>query len=431
MPATEVNRLQAEGLSVTAGLLTPGDNPRLRGDLRILPTQTESGRAVVIQDPLGLMSQPMAVGGQALELLPLLDGRRSIPDLQTELTRRYGILITSEQVAEVIQKLDESYLLEGKRYQAGLEGLVREFGAMTSLPASHAGEAYPADPDMLRSWIDALLDKHDAANDADDEVVAIVAPHIDPRVGAEVYAAAYAPLRGAEFDRVVILGVGHSLRDGPLCLTTKDVETPLGRLSCDSELAGELRSAAGESASADDFAFRGEHSVEFQAVILRHVLRNEKLRVVPVLCSGLEPLLEGRSRASGVPGVGAFCELLREALDEGEQRTLLLAGVDLSHVGPKFGDAMSARAIAPESEEHDRKLLDALTASDPESFCAEEKATDGRFNVCGFSALACLLEALPPGTTGRVAATHNWHEEATNSAVSFAAAVFSRQLPVG
>ncbi len=416
---------------MTAGVFRPGDNPRLRGDLRILPTQTESGRVVVIQDPLGLMPQPMAVGGQALELLPLLDGRRSILDLQTELTRRYGILITSEQVSGVVEKLDAAYLLEGHRYRAGLESLVSEFGAMTSLPASHAGEAYPADPEVLRSWIDALLGKHDGANDADGEVVAVVAPHIDPRVGAEVYAAAYAPLRGAEFDRVVILGVGHSLRDAPLCLTTKDVETPLGTLSCDSELAGKLSVAAGDAASDDDFAFRGEHSVEFQAVILRHVLRNENLRVVPLLCGGLEPLLEGRSRASEIPGVGGFCELLREALNEGERRTLLVAGVDLSHVGPKFGDAMSARAIAPESEEHDRKLLDALVAPAPESFCAEEKATAGRFNVCGFSALACLLEALPPGTTGRLAAFHNWHEERTSSAVSFAAAVFSRQLSVG
>jgi hypothetical protein len=105
---------------------------------------------------------------------------------------------------------------------------------------------------------------------------------------------------------------------------------------------------------------------------------------------------------------------------------LLVAAVDLAHVGPKFGDRMSARAIAPESEEHDRELLGALCAGDAPAFWTEGRRAAGRFNVCGFGALACLLEVLPPGARGRLAAYGNWHEEPTRSAVSFAAAVFCR-----
>ncbi len=404
----------------------PEEKPRLRGDLRILPTQGPGGRALVIQDPLGLMREPMAVGGQALELLPMLDGRSSILDLQTELTRRYGILITSEQVSKVITHFDESYLLDSTRYRNALKRLAQDFAQSDILPATHAGEAYPSDPDMLGNWIEGMLSRGKDQERIEGQILAIVAPHIDLRVGAEVYADAYAPARNLECDRVIILGVGHSMREGLVCLTAKDIETPLGRMASDRELVRELQAVVGQSATADDFAFRGEHSVEFQAVLLQHVLKKSDIQVVPILCGMLEPVLAGHRRPSEVSGLGDFCARLRKALEEDDRKTLVIAGVDLSHVGPKFGDAMSSRAIAQESEAHDHKLLDALCTRDVEKFCAEGRTADGKFNVCGFGALACLLEILPEDASGRLTAYRNWHEEPTHSAVSFAAALFSR-----
>jgi AmmeMemoRadiSam system protein B len=401
------------------------EKPRLRGDLRILPAQAGGARALVIQDPVGLMEKPMAVGGQALELFPLLDGRHSIIDLQTELTRRYGILITGDQVKKVLAQLDQAYLLESPRYREALGKLAADFRAQAVLPATHAGEAYPADADMIRNWADALLKAYSAPEEPEGEVLAVVAPHIDPRVGSEVYAAAYGPLRGADFDRVIILGVGHSLREGILCLTEKDVETPLGRLGNDRELVAELRAAAGDALAPDDFAFRGEHSVEFQAVLLQHVLANGEFPVVPVLCGSFDAQVEKYGRASEVPGAGKFIEVLARVLAERDSRTLVVAGVDLSHVGPKFGDELSSRAIAPDSEKHDRELLEALCALDAGRFWSAGRTAAGRFNVCGFGALACLLEALPPKSRVRQAGYHVWHEEPTQSSVSFAAAVIS------
>ncbi len=399
--------------------------PRLRNDLRLLPAQAGGVRAVVIQDPLGLLAKPMLLGGQALALLPMLDGGHSVLDIQTELTRRGGVLVTSEQVQAAVDKLDESFLLDSERYREARAAVVREFVAQKTLPCAHAGEAFPPDARAFAGWAEGLLAQGEAPQAEDGEIVAVVAPHIDFRVGAGVYAAAYVPLRGRQYDRVVILGVGHSLGEAPLALTDKDVETPAGTLPCDRELVGELRAAAGEAAAPDDFAFRGEHSVEFQAALLAHVL-GAGFRAVPVLCGSFGGALEEHGRAAEVPGVGAFLAALKKAVSEEGTRTLLVAGADLSHVGPKFGDEMSSRAIAEESEEHDRKLLAALTALDAAAFWAEGRRAGGRFNVCGFSALACLLELLPAGTRARQAAYHNWHEEPTRSAVSFAAAVLTR-----
>jgi len=402
------------------------ENPRLRGDLRVMPADTPAGRALVIQDPLGLMEKPAVLGGQALELLPMLDGRHSILDLQTELTRHYGIMITSTQVQRVLNQLDAAWLLDSPRYRAELERLAREFAAADVLPATHAGESYPPDPAALSGWADGLLAGAAPPPEPYGDIAAIVAPHIDPRPGAGAYAAAYAALRGRSFDRVVILGVGHALRQGLVCLTAKEIQTPLGSVGSDRELAAELRASAGDAAAGDDFAFRGEHSVEFTAVMLQHVLGAGSFSAVPVLCGAFEPLLAGHARAAEVPGLAGFLDVLRRAAADGGRRTLVAAAVDLSHVGPKFGDSLSSRAIAPESEAHDRKLLAALCALDAPGFWAEGRRVAGRFNVCGFGALACLLEVLPPGTRGHLAAYGNWHEQPTRSAVSFAAAVFCR-----
>jgi len=51
---------------------------------------------------------------------------------------------------------------------------------------------------------------------------------------------------------------------------------------------------------------------------------------------------------------------------------------------------------------------------------------DDRFNVCGFHEMACLLVILPE-CEGEVLGYQLYHESAAQSAVSFAAAIFTTQ----
>ena len=71
-------------------------------------------------------------------------------------------------------------------------------------------------------------------------------------------------------------------------------------------------------------------------------------------------------------------------------------------------------------------MLHALTERDADSFWKESGRVRDHYNVCGFAALACLLEVLPPGG-GRLLGYEMWHEEPTRSAVSYAAVVFSEE----
>lgn len=124
---------------------------------------------------------------------------------------------------------------------------------------------------------------------------------------------------------------------------------------------------------------------------------------------------------------GRFLEVLSEILSEGNKETLLVAGVDFSHIGPKFGHDKPAAYLKHESGKHDQDLLAAISEGKVEAFWEESIRVKDQFNVCGFSAIACLMEVLPT-SKGQILNYQLWHEEPTRSAVSFAAVVFTSTL---
>jgi AmmeMemoRadiSam system protein B len=76
-----------------------------------------------------------------------------------------------------------------------------------------------------------------------------------------------------------------------------------------------------------------------------------------------------------------------------------------------------------EAKDHDRALLNKISGGDVEGFWAEVQRRNNSYNVCGFSAIALLLELLA-GRKGHLLGYDFWQEESTQSAVSFAALAF-------
>jgi AmmeMemoRadiSam system protein B len=145
---------------------------------------------------------------------------------------------------------------------------------------------------------------------------------------------------------------------------------------------------------------------------------------VPILCGSFVRDLTRVSRPSEIPGVGAFLAALRSLWEEDPAGTLVVAGVDFSHIGPKFGHRERASSLLLEAKTHDHALIAALTAGDGTAFWEESRKVNDRYNVCGFSTFAALLDAFP-GVRGRLLDYEFWAEEATRSAVSYAAIIFS------
>lgn len=398
--------------------------PLVRRDLQYIPVQHGGQPVILVRDPLGLVPEGRAVAVGLYQFMTILDGTMTIRDLQTALMRRQGgVLVGADELNKILSYLDDSFFLDSSRFRQAKDEIVNDFCVKKVRPPSHSGQAYPDNPDELRKRLDRVMAGAPSAAFAEGELRAMVAPHIDLSVGERVYGSAYHTLREAAPSTVVILGVGHSMGRDMFSLTEKDYETPFGRVGTDLDLVRELRQAGGAAVSCDDFAHRSEHSIEFQVVFLQHLLTRKDFRIVPILCGSAQGSLAEYSRRAYREVAGSFLKRLTEVLAVGAGEVLLLAGVDLSHVGPKFGHEMAAVYLESQAKNHDKTLLEHLTRMDADGFWETSRSVNDRYNVCGFSALACLLEVIPP-CRGVVLNYDMWHEAQTQSAVSFAAAAF-------
>ncbi|MBM3284635.1 MAG: AmmeMemoRadiSam system protein B [Candidatus Aminicenantes bacterium] len=398
--------------------------PRIRTDLEIIPTSYQGQRALLVRDSLGLIRNPVLLQGDALSLVSLIDGKRTARDIQVELVRvKKGMLVDLSQVERMVAELDAAFLLQSHFYHREKERLVSEYARLEVREPSHAGLSYPADPEELRRYLGSILESSggEEESSARGQVCALVAPHIDLETGKRVYAKAYRAIRERRCRRVFLLGTGHSQDDGFFCLTEKHFQTPLGLVKTDREVVQKLKKAGGPAVGRSDIFHRREHSLEFQVLFLQHLF-GDSFVIVPILCGSFAAELGRVSRPSGIKNVAPFVRALRQCWDEAREGSFFVAGVDFSHVGPKFGHRERAASLILEARHHDRKLLEALTRGDAKAFWAESWKARDKYNICGFSSLALLLDVFP-GARGRVLDYEFWQEEATQSAVSFAAAV--------
>jgi AmmeMemoRadiSam system protein B len=258
---------------------------------------------------------------------------------------------------------------------------------------------------------------------------AIAAPHIDPQRGAASYAHAYATVWGARPRRVILLGVNHAGSRAPFVLTTKDYATPLGTLPTDVEFVRSLADGSAWDVLAEEDLHRWEHSLEFQVLFLQHALAEGVAapsgalpRIVPILCSFPWQILAaeddlGVARAQ----VDRFLERLRDLATRDSTGLLVVAGVDLAHVGRRFGDPRApTEPERAQLRERDLATLELIARGDRDGFVEETvRERDGR-RICGFAALYSLL-ALVPAARGEVLDYGQSVEDATGSVVSFAA----------
>jgi AmmeMemoRadiSam system protein B len=258
--------------------------------------------------------------------------------------------------------------------------------------------------------------------------VALVAPHIDPWRGAVGYGHAYGALAAslpADADTFVLLGTSHAPMREPFALCRKDFDTPLGPARADVEaIDGLAAHADGFDPYADQFNHKREHSIEFQVVFLRHLLGGKPFRIVPILAglgahqvSGQDPSRDAR--------VERFVSGLRALSDSRPGRVVVVAGADLAHVGPRFGDdepyGPDARARL---EQTDRSSLERATQVDAPAFWGHVARDLDERRVCGLAPIWSLLKALPAGAKGQVLHYEQTIDPDDGSIVSHAALGF-------
>ncbi|MDQ7819509.1 MAG: AmmeMemoRadiSam system protein B [Armatimonadota bacterium] len=338
--------------------------PRLR-PAEAYPVRIHGRPLICLRDLDGVLDEPVFLPPRAFLIASLLDGRADVVDVQAAFARHTGgELLLSDEVVRVVEELDRLGLLDSEGFRRRRQDLEARFRASAVRPAHFAGRSYPADPQALRAELDGYL----AAVRADElaHVVArgVIAPHIDFSRGGWCYGRAHRALAAASPRRVLILGVAHGGGTSPFILTRKAFQTPLGTVPVDRDLADLLEDRLGDLC-AGEFAHRAEHSIEFQVVFLQHLFPDPPA-IVPVLCA----LGTDVSSPRALDAVEGFVGAVREAM---RARDLaILASVDFSHVGPRFGDPEPAdHALAVRTAAADRVVLGAICAGDADAFWAE------------------------------------------------------------
>jgi len=400
--------------------------PALRTDIDLMPYRDGERNLILIRDPLGIAAPNAALSAEIAPYLPLFDGNSSIGDLQIAMMRHHGgSLVYRSDAERVIGELSRAGILQTEEYRGARRRIVLEFLEGHERAAALAGTAYPEDPGELAALLDRILSLHSPSFDPlAGTPCALAAPHIDLRAAERTYAAAFRSIRGLSPSAVLLLGTGHALGEIRYSVSSKTFVTPLGPVPADRDAAGRVREAAREAVSVDDFPHRNEHSIEFPLLFLQQIFPMERIPILPVLCGQMEDLF-GRMRSPlENRGIAAFVEAVSDWLRAPPEGKLVVAGVDLSHVGPKFGDPRSGKALEPAVRAYDREMLDALAAGNAGSFFQAGARERNRYRICGFSALWTLL-AVSPGLRGTVLDYDIRHEEPTRSAVSFAAVAFT------
>lgn len=353
----------------------------------------------LLRDPLQLSKKQLIVPHALAQMLLLMDGTRSAEEIHAAFCTQVGEEVDVAIVTSTLDQLDEACLLDNERARAAQVEALEAYRAQPFRPPALADVSYPADPQVLATFLKAYGQEDDLDGWEEWSGRAVVSPHIDYERGGKVYARVWQRARAAvaEADLVLVFGTDHNGGLGTITLTEQPYATPFGVLPAEEGLVAALAEAMGpEHAFGLELNHRQEHSVELSAVWLHHVYRElgkEPAPMVPILCGSFQHFVSNGHHPAVDERLNAFVERLQE--ETAGRRVLAVASVDLAHVGPAFGDPapMNAERRARLSES-DRRLIAAINRGDHRRFYDEIAAVHDRNRICGFSSTYLMLRYL-------------------------------------
>jgi MEMO1 family protein len=396
--------------------------PRLRTQLDFFPSPIADKPGLVVRDPFHYSDATLIIPAPLVGCLEFFDGQHAELDLREYLVRITGELDVSRLSGHLIDAFSNAAFFDDETFARRKEQAEREFAAAPVRLASQAGGGYPADAPSLKTTFNGYMQD---APPPDGRVLAIAAPHVSPFGGVEAYRAAYSALSPADADRTfVILGTSHYGQPDRFGLTRKPFATPFGETVTDVALVDEIAAAAGDGAAMEDYCHAVEHSIEFQVVFLQHLF-GPRIRIVPLLCGSFARSIYVGGRPEDNDNVRRVFGSLGEIAAREGDRLLWVLGIDMAHMGQRYGDAFKASAGQREMqtvERADRARIDRMQSGDARGFWDLVQHNRDELKWCGSSPVYTFLQAIP-GARGRLRHYQQWNID-EHSVVSFAGMAF-------
>lgn len=407
--------------------------PALRHDLDLLPSPVPERPGLLLRDPMRFAEGMLIVPPPLAPCLSFFDGRTEESDAKAALVRATGDVNAASVVDHLVEALGSAGFLRDAAYEALRARKEGEFAAAAWRDAAHAGAAYPEDATELGLTLCRYFDEAAAEPPSTEGLIGLAAPHVSPEGGWRSYAAAYAAFwpeswRTGFADRTfVILGTSHYGEAERFGLTAKPFRTPLGTAETDAGLVAELRGRGGPAVRMEDYCHVVEHSIEFQVVFLQHVF-GPRVRILPILCGPYARATLGTGLPEDDRGVATFLDALRTLAGRDRDRLFFVLGVDLAHVGRRYGDPEGARAGERgmiQVADRDRERLERIRVGDAAGFwrLVQDGADDLKW--CGASPFYTFLRTVD-GVRGDLLGYEQWNID-DESVVSFAGLAFREE----
>lgn len=397
---------------------------------------SHQGRDVfILCDPSGITVNPAVIPAPLMPIVARFDGTNAIRQIVDE-GSEFGV--TEQLVFEMLEQLDQMLLLDNALSRSRLEELRKEFSEQRVREMAHGGEVYPKDRNALSEVIERYLadaTRNWTAPDSGQNLIAMIAPHIDYRRGWNTYCAAFDIISSTDKPDVIFLfGTAHQPGDSIFHLTKKSFNCPYGVFPTEVEVVEALsRDYGKERAFRNEYLHKREHSIELQLPFLGHRYAAEGLpKLVPILVGSFHHCVEsGKSPQEDAEiedFVSALSAQIRELRSQGRS-ILLYGGVDLAHVGMHFGDTKRVSDDGLEGiESRDRELIERIIAAD-ENMLFQHIAEDGDSRrICGFPSMFTMLAAMRRcdiKSTGSCLEYRQAVEPQSDCIVTFAAAAWN------
>ncbi len=398
--------------------------PRLRGDLDFMPSPVEERPGLLIRDLFRYSDAVLIIPPPLVKCLSCFDGQQTRLDLRAALVEATGELQVSDIEDQLIDVLTQSGFLEEETFEGLKEAREREFAEAPVREPSHAGSAYPDDPTELRSVMDGWMGNGHPATSAD-HLIGIAAPHVSPQGGYESYRAAYGLLGPQYRDRTfVVLGTSHYGAPERFGLTRKPYVTPWGASRTNTALVDELTRQAPDSIAMEDYCHAVEHSIEFQVLFLQSIFGPD-IDILPILCGSYAHSIYRGGKPEQDENVKRFLGALAEIAARENGKLLWVLGIDMAHMGRRYGDAFAA--LARENEMlavggRDRQRMERMAAGDAEGFWELVQENHDDLKWCGSSPVYTFLR-VAPNARGSIERYEQWNID-PQSVVSFAGMSF-------
>lgn len=401
-------------------IIQPDLKPRLRP---VEPFPGPEPGSLGIRDPSGLSQVALTLSEPAFFILAQLDGTKTLVAIQQEFLGRYGQSLSMDTLVELITRLEDSWLLEGPKFEAHYQRLLEEYRSTPFRPM-HSAKALGLHDGADQVFDDMLRDVQPAV--ADGRVTGLIAPHLDYRRGRPCYSTAYANLaRDDPPDRFVVLGTNHFGLGGrsSVVATGKDFATPLGTTTTDRPFLERVEQRCGDLRR-HEYDHVTEHSIELQICWLQHLYGADCFEMAAFLCP--DPC--GPTGTAPYDGQGVdltdFARILGETIDSDDSSTVIVAGADFSHVGRFFGDdRVLGDEFLDEVSQWDKAVLRRIEAGDASALRQSVAERENPTRICSVGCIYALMTALPSARAA-VLGYHQAVERAVQNCVTCAAVIF-------